>query len=50
MFNIQHDLDAMIIALLGVVSLIWLGRNIFMAFKELIKDQSENSYSGHRAG
>jgi hypothetical protein len=39
MFNIQHDLDAMIIALLGVVSLIWLGRNIFMAFKELIKDQ-----------
>jgi len=21
-----------------------------MAFKELIKDQSENSYSGHRAG
>lgn len=48
MFNIQHDLDAVLIATLGVISILWLGRNIYLALKELW--QEEDSYSGHAAG
>lgn len=47
MFNIQHDLDALLIAALGVVSILWLGRNIYLAFKELWQDHTANPYSGH---
>jgi len=50
MFNIQHDLDAVIIATLGVVSILWLGRNIYMALKDIHKERSDSPYSGHTAG
>jgi len=39
MLNIQHDLDAVLVATLGVISLLWLGRNIYMAMKDIVQDQ-----------
>ncbi len=50
MINIQHDLDAVLIAALGVISIVWLGRNIYMAMKDILRDQSAQSMSGHSAG
>ncbi len=50
MFNIHHDLDAVLIAALGVVSILWLGRNIYMAFKDILQENSSNTYTGHTAG
>jgi hypothetical protein len=38
MFNIEHDLDALLIAVLGITSLLWLGRNIYVALKDIYFD------------
>ncbi len=46
MFTFQHDLDALIVASLGVISILWLGRNIYLAIKEMLQDQRD-SLSGH---
>ncbi len=49
MFNIHHDLDAVLIASLGVISIIWLGRNIYLAMKEMIQDHARQKMTGHSA-
>ncbi len=36
--HIQHNLDAIIIASIGVISLIWLGRNIYMAMRDIQRE------------
>ncbi len=50
MFNIQHDLDAVLIAALGLVSILWLGRNTYMALKDSWRDHTTTPYSGHTTG
>lgn len=49
MFSLQHDLDAILIATLGVISILWLGRNIYRAIRDLAKE-SDHPYNGHTAG
>ncbi len=49
MFTLQHDLDALVIAVLGAVSILWLGRNIYLALKDVWQDSTSNRYPGHTA-
>ncbi|MBC8519926.1 MAG: hypothetical protein H8D24_05935 [Gammaproteobacteria bacterium] len=44
---IQHNLDAVIIGSIGVISLLWLGRSIYLAIKDILIDRAEERSISH---